>query len=847
MLIRLREGVLTVANTGKPLTAQGLLALCTLRASAKRGAEDTIGRFGTGFAAVLAVTDAPSISSGGAVLTWSAAATRALLRDSPLSGELSLREGQVPVLRLPFAAAATHPPTGYDTEVRLPLRPDIDAASLLAGIDATLLLVLESLDEIVVEAPGFRRELRADRAADGSVTVDGLRWLRATAGAALPGALLAEAGPEAAAGEIRATAWWPADGWPQAVPRVLYAPTPTEEKLSVPALIVADVPLEAHRRRSLPGPLRSFALGVAADAIAALAEQLPGSTVLQLVPTGLPASQVDAELATLVLERLTRLWPLPGRRVLDLGRATPAVHAFLHRGDEPEIPDLLPAHWPVESPALRALGVERLETADVVALLSADAETRTVTWWADAWAVLAEAPDREALAALPVPLLGGGLAAGPRGLLCAREDPVPEGLAQRLQLRDPAAAHPLQLALGAIDAGPLELLAALRPEIAASYDEGDTELARPVLTLAATLRPGECGWLADLAVRDSHDEIAPAGELVLPGSPLDLALRDDAPLGVIAEQFVHEFGVPALLAAGVGSGLVEVRGDEAVADLDGGEEFLDAIADPGEEPVGVKDLEWLRWPAGLALLGDLSSAAVPYVRWWCAREPVFGGRLPREVLAEDADPLLAGLYDPAPAGIDPAVFALLGCRQLLPADADDVFDLLDRLGDSARDIDRQRLRSVLIHIAGLPEPVAGEPPAWVRAVDVGGAVVVVPRSSAVLVDSPDLLPLLGNRAIVPVPLGSARALSRWLGVALASSLGSFAVIAAKPLTVNDVDGAPTRVSWRVTGEQVFAEGPEGLGRARAWLAGQWDHRHAFIEAARGGPIDPLIRLESDLE
>src|SRR3954452_20822670 len=51
----LRDGYLLVANSGAPLDAEGVQSLSTLRASTKRAPGAAIGRFGVGFAAVLAV------------------------------------------------------------------------------------------------------------------------------------------------------------------------------------------------------------------------------------------------------------------------------------------------------------------------------------------------------------------------------------------------------------------------------------------------------------------------------------------------------------------------------------------------------------------------------------------------------------------------------------------------------------------------------------------------------------------------------------------------------------------------------------------------------------------------
>jgi hypothetical protein len=55
---------LRVANTGRPLDADGVASLASLRASAKTATTAKaggVGRFGVGFAAVLTVSDAPRV------------------------------------------------------------------------------------------------------------------------------------------------------------------------------------------------------------------------------------------------------------------------------------------------------------------------------------------------------------------------------------------------------------------------------------------------------------------------------------------------------------------------------------------------------------------------------------------------------------------------------------------------------------------------------------------------------------------------------------------------------------------------------------------------------------------
>lgn len=149
--------MLVAANTGAPLDAAGVESLATLRASAKRDSE-AVGRYGVGFAAVLAVTDEPAVVSRHGGVRWSLAEARDLAGDtarhSPgLGDEIRRRDGHVPLLRLPFAAEGL-PPAPYDTAVILPLR-DTAAAGLaerlLHAVDDALLLALPGLEEVVVE------------------------------------------------------------------------------------------------------------------------------------------------------------------------------------------------------------------------------------------------------------------------------------------------------------------------------------------------------------------------------------------------------------------------------------------------------------------------------------------------------------------------------------------------------------------------------------------------------------------------------------------------------------------------------------------------------------------------
>src|SRR6266567_1495004 len=165
---------LRAANTGAPLDTAGVAALASLRASAKRAGHQ-VGRFGVGFAAVLAVTEAPRVVSASGGVAFDAAQTRAeVAGHDRLADVLASRSAEVPVLRLPWPVEPDEDPVpdGFRTDVRLPLRPGIDPAELLARAaeDAPdLLLALPSLHTVRVDE---RRWARTDDP-DGVLRVTG--------------------------------------------------------------------------------------------------------------------------------------------------------------------------------------------------------------------------------------------------------------------------------------------------------------------------------------------------------------------------------------------------------------------------------------------------------------------------------------------------------------------------------------------------------------------------------------------------------------------------------------------------------------------------------------------------
>jgi hypothetical protein len=871
---------LAAANTGAPLDAAAVESLSTLRASAKRddAPEAVVGRFGIGFAAVLAVSDEPAVLSRAGGVRWSLAEARDLAAGVPgLAEELRRRDGHVPLLRLPFPAEG-RAPDGYDTVVVLPLRDggaeDL-AARLLAAVDDALLLALPGLAEVVVETPGGTRTLVRRGLDGGDVLVEDsarpapTRWRVDSDGGALDPALLADRPVEERLRPLWSVTWAVPvgeEGAPAAprTARVVHAPTPTDEPLDLPALLLATFPLDPTRRHTAPGPLTDFLLDRAAAAYVRLLAgwQPAGTGVVDLVPGPLGQGALDGELRRRVLAALPRTSFLPraARPDPDAPEAPPAAgpdawDGALAEGDplagdrgtlrpvEAEIvegataeavqvlaevlPTLLPAALE-RRPALRQLGVARMSLADAVDRL-AGAERPPRWWWRLYDALAGTSPD--VLSGLPVPLADGRTVVGPRQVLLpvpdgaddlsgvpAEQGPDPRVLARLgLRVAHAEAAHPLLEKLGAAPATPRAVLTTpqVRAAVAASLDEDrpawdddsgldPDELADTVLALAraANLAPGDEPWLAALALPDEDGELAPAGELVLPGSPLEDVLREGE-LAAVDTALAGKWGEQPLTAVGVLATFALVRAADVVLDPDDleprdtdwaepddvglldavdvwCEDVLDQLPETDVPPVatevvGVRDLDLVdddAWPQALALLSrpplreavtapvrvllpDGTTRSVrPYGAWWLRDHPVLDGRRPVGLRAAGGDRLLAGLYDEADtdADVDEQVLRALGVRTTvaaLLAEPGGAAELLARLADPDRTVAPAQLHGLYAALAEL-DPDQVTLPDELRAVR-DGEVVVVDAADALVADTPDLLPLTDGLALLPVP------------------------------------------------------------------------------------------------
>ncbi len=693
--LTLRDGVLVAANTGAPLDATGVESLSTLRASAKREAADgSVGRFGVGFAAVLAVTDEPAVVGRHGGVRWSLAEARDLAADtarhSPgLGDEIRRRDGHVPLLRLPFPAEGSAP-APYDTAVILPLR-DTAAADLaerlLHAVDDALLLALPGLEEVVIEAGDDVRTL-SRRVEDALTVVEdsahgATRWRTAAAHGPLTPDLLADRPVEERLRPHWSVTWAvpvDADGAP-ARPRtspVVHAPTPSDEPLGVPALLIASFPLDSTRRHTAPGPLTDFLTERAADAYAGLlADWRPVTAgLVDLVPGALGRGELDGVLRQAILARLPRTSFLPpavpsaGEDAEDdLPQSLRPRDAEVVEGAGAEtvrvlaevLPTLLPAGLERRA-ELRTLGVARVPLTDAIDRLAG--LEKDPAWWRGLYDSLAGVdPDR--LSGLPVPLADGRTTIGPRQVLLPSPEAAsldPEVLTRLgLKVAHPDAAHPLLEKLGALPATPRAVLTTpqVRAAVAASLDdEGGAgweedaldaeELADTVLGLVrdAGLDAGDEPWLGALALPDEDGELSPAGELVFPGGPFAQVMREDE-LAAVDAELAEKWGPEPLAACGVLVTFALVRATDVVLDPDElepregdfaepddaglldavdvwSEDVLDRFPDSPVPPVAteivaVRDLDLVdddHWPEALALLSrpPLRDALVQPVR-----------------------------------------------------------------------------------------------------------------------------------------------------------------------------------------------------------------------------------------
>lgn len=540
LLLRLVEhaggATLVAANTGEALDGHGVVSLASMRASSKSGSGSaTVGRFGVGFAAVRAVADDIVLRTAAGGVCFSVAQTRdalAAVATAPdgagdLAETVAARGGSLPALRLPFAAGARSavlaegddplgqlPSAGagagagaardaYATVVELTLRDETavdDVRRQLAQVDDTLLLALPGLATVEIQHVRRGGVAMEERVADRVLTDVSARWWVAEESGAVPAHLVAdrpveerdrstwtivwavprETGVTASAEDSasESLAGRPGLGGPRAA-GVVRAPTPTEEPLTVPAVLVATFPLDPSRRHVADGALATFVAGQTGPVLADLAGQVDDP--LSLVPTGLPAGRLDALVRESVTAALREAPLFGGRRARDVVALGPGASTALLEALAPTglgAVDVAPGR----RAAARALDMPVLSVVDVVDALPSGL---TPAQWRTLYDALASSADtdravREALDGIFVPLADGTTARGPRGLVLPGAEEV-DGLLTLpgLRLVHPDAVHPLLPRLGAVDADDPSVLSLASVE-AAVRDASELLLDRDV-------------------------------------------------------------------------------------------------------------------------------------------------------------------------------------------------------------------------------------------------------------------------------------------------------------------------------------------------------------------------------
>ncbi len=851
------DGELRFANTGAPLDARGVESLASLRASGK--GDETVGRFGVGFAAVLTVSAEPRIVSKTGGIAFSAERTRAEAG----------RAGDVPVLRLPWPVPADEPsvPEGFTTEVRLPVREGVDLPSLLTDLAddiADLLLTLSWLESVEIEGGVWRRADLGDGVVRLSSPDGSAEHWQVHRGDVVWAVPLDEKGAPKPLGDD-----------------VLHAPTPTDDELSLPARLIATLPIEPSRRRALPGPELTAALKNAAREYVDLVRSLPGKERLALVPgADFPRSTVDATLREAILEKLTGSPWLPAQAGDDLPGRQARVLSVDVPGLAPLLADLVPGLLSLSGVDLRAVGARSLSPAEAVELLTG--VQREPSWWRSLYDVLLpalEAHDlsKDDLGALPVPMSDGRTLPGVRdALLVGGSAELLELLSDvdilGLRLVHPVAAHPLLERLGArhAEAGDLLEADALSAAVERSVEDvrsglDGVSLAGAVLRLIAEVGDEAPEWAGALAL-PSEDGWRRADELILPNSPLgDVfdpeVFEEDGPLSVLDEEFAEDWPSATLVAVGVLDSFAVIADDDPLEPEHGlpdEHDWWDARERPPSRILGVRDLDLVAddaWPEALRLLAarpeTWRALTEPggHTGWWLARYALLDGRAPLDWRMPEAT-ALTGLYDVVPdSGLGKEILLAAGVRTELGTDAEDVEDLLERLGDPERavspglasrahavlseagvDVDApERVRVADGSAADAENAVVLDVP-WFAAVLAPDRMVVAASGAGALAELLDLpmasgldAKVTGDGEYVPwTELPALRLAADQLGVELPEG----GMLLHETLTVA-FEGVEHDVAWWSDGRLHAADTPEGLARAFAWATDRWPDRHVL--------------------
>lgn len=777
LLLRLDDEGLTAANVGAPLDRAGVESLAAMRASSKSA--DAVGRFGVGFAAVLAVSDAPEVRSRNGGVRFDRSATSELLREDTTLSSL-VEQRKPPALRVPFASNAA-PPDGYDTAVVLPWRDDSArqlAVEAVSAIDEVLLLSLPDLDEVIVEIVGHGKTERHAWAAERDTNPWVMRhdeetsWWRVQS---IEGGLTdveEQSLPheEALRRRWRASVALPVTerGLPLPLPgslaRVVHAPTPTDEPCGLPAVTIGDFGLDASRRHIAEGARTDAVADAIASAYVSLVLELThdhGSVALTLVPQPALLGPIDHLLREQVRERLARSHWVPracdGRpeRISDLVALEPSDPGVVHVLAE-HLVDLVDPAWVGDE--LRGLGLVTRPLHEVWDSL-ASLGLSPMQWHTIYDEV--QRLDPRVWEGLPVPLADGRVVRGARTTMLAGEHGDELALLG-VNVVHTDAEHLLLERLGARTFDVVTVLDGAfvrRVQDAVEFDPVD---ARAMISAAARLlvdadvTPGQLVAMASLPVPTRDGGWAPAASVVLPGSVIDGVAGTDVPR--LLDAAAETATASAWTALGVLAELTPVTLHELPLDPDSwddlmvdGADWCASVAertgtnDPGEllapDVTIVRGLEMVDGSsltdiAGLLAAPEVMRALVgPTVvltadgrrvavaspgAWWLSEAPVLQGRSPIEVRVP-GDERLAQFFPVVeqPSGVSQELLEAIGVHSTLERwlqAPDGVNELLDAMADDERAIGPELLSELYGQIAATERPEFVEPPSHLRAI-----------------------------------------------------------------------------------------------------------------------------------
>ena len=796
LLLRLDDDGLTAANVGAPLDRAGVESLAAMRASSK--AEGSVGRFGVGFAAVLAVSDAPEVRSRDGGVRFDRAATTELMRGDVELASL-LEQRRPPALRVPFATDTT-PPDGYDTAVVLPWRDEAArqlAVEAVSAIDEVLLLSLLDLSEVTVEIVSegavTRHTWVVERGTSPWVVLhdEEPSWWK---WAGISGGLTQEE-EEALPHEEALRRQWVASvvlpvtelgrpvSFPESLARVVHAPTPTDEPWGLPVVAIGDFRLDSSRRHIAEGARTDAVVEALAIAYASLVSDVAGEhgrVALPLVPQAALIGTIDHLVREQVREQLAHDNWVP--RAHDGSPERPSGLVALEPSDPgvvrvlaEHLVDLVDPDWVGDE--LRSLGLVTKPVYEVWDSLASLGLSPT-QWHAIYDEV--QRLDSRSWEGLPVPLTDGRVVRGARTtMLAGQHGEVLALLGVDVVHAD--AEHPL---LERIGARPLDVAAVLdgafvrRVHDAVEFDPVDARemiAAAAQLLVDADVTPGELVAMAKLPVPTSEGGWAGAASVVLPGSVIDGVAASEVPR--LATAIADTAPASAWASLGVLTELTPVTLHELPLDPDS---WDDLMADGADWCVSVAERAGTSDPGGLfapdvtivrglelvegsslaqisgllaapevmralvaptvVLTGDGRRVAVPSPgAWWLSEAPLLEGRSPIEVRIP-GDDRLAPFFPVVgpPPGVGQELLEAIGVHSTLERwiqTPDGANDLLDAMADTDIAIGKELLAQLYASIAATEPPELVDPPDQLRAI-VDGATRVCDANDVVVAVAP---------------------------------------------------------------------------------------------------------------